>query len=412
MMASPSSNAAVPMRWPAAWADPALISVLKDSPVNCILDAPKAVADAARAKGLTAVSRAEVAASVHFLPDPQWPGVRPRKAQGDGADAGPTGAPWVDANAWAIRLATALHSDRRVWVEATPEKDTVLTDASYQLALAEPQALGAQWVITLDDGFAKGLASGDGTMKTRWSLMMETLHFFARRPARTIQPVAAMAVISDFTGDNEFLGREFLNMADRRSLQYSIVPKRGTIQVPPKTASLVFVDEQAPDVRTAATLQSFVRDGGLLIASRGSGAAAWGTPSAPFAIPGYASRQIGKGRIAVPDKAWTDPWVLASEVRILTGRRTDVLRLYNPGMVAAVFGQTADGSVLHLLNYGRRRSNEQMTVATAGPYAHARAVSLESPTPRNIVISQRLERFSEIPIPAFAVYSAIDLSRS
>ncbi len=414
-MLSNSFDKSVPLRWPAAWNDPALLDVLKGSPVNCILDAPKAVADAARTRGLQAPSRAELASSIQFLADPQWPGVRARRGGGAGADAGPTGAPWVDANGWSIRLARALDPEKPIWVEAVPEKGVVQTDASYQLAVAESQAFGAHWVISLDDGFAKSLAAGDAAMKSRWGKMMETIRFFATRPAAAAlqEPCASLAIISDFSGDNEFLGKEFLNMSDRRNLLYRIVPKRSPItKLPAEVASVVFVDEQAPDPQTAATLKQFANNGGLLIGSRGSGIAAWGGAAGPSPMIGYSVRTAGKGRIAVPDKAWSDPFVLASEVRVLIGRRTDVLRIYNEGMVGAVYGRGNNEGILHLVNYGRRRSSEQITIATADGFTRAQVVSLEHPTPQDLKVTARPQRFSEVPVPAFAVYSAIELRRS
>ncbi len=400
------------MRWPSAWTDPALLDILKGTPVNCLLNAPSNVADAAKARGLMAVSRDEAAKSVQFLADPQWPGVRPRKSSGDGADAGPTGAPWVDSNAWAIQLARALDPSRPVWVEAVPEQGTIQNDAAYQLAAAEPRAFGAQWVVSLDEASAKRLAEGDSGLKTRWGRMMDTTRFFVGRPVAAADTVATLAVISDFAGDNEFLGKEFLNMAARRNLLYYVAPKRAALTLPSRIATAVLVDEQKPDAALTAALEKFVRNGGLLIASIGSGAATWGSAAGPAGVPGYTMRALGKGKIAIPQTAWSDPFVMAAEVRILVGRRTDVIRIFNEGMIGVAYAPAPGGGLIHLINYSRWRSSEQVTIATAETYAKAQATSLEHPSPQEIKVTPRPQRFCEIPIPAFAVYSAIDLRRS
>ena len=414
-MSNEVSHQSTPFRWPPAWSDPSLLNKLKDSPVNCLLDAPETIANAARASGLTAVTRDEAANSIYFVPDPQWPGIRPRK-QNDSADSGPTGAPWVDANVWAIRLAQALNPGKLIWVEAVPEKNTVQNDSAYQLAVAESAVLGARWVIALDEPFAKALAADDRAMQTRWQKMVNAIRFFHDlRPRAAMALKANLAVVSDFAGANEFLGREFLNMADRRNLAYHIAPKSSAVtQLANPPATVIYLDEEAPGAQLAATLKQTANGGALLIASKQSGIGAWGDAPAPAPIPGYQMRSLGKGRIATPVKAWDDPYVLAAEARILVGRRTDVLRLFNAGSMNALYARSNDRSsgFIHLLNYSRWGSNEQVSVATADDYSSARLLSLEHPTPELVKLNPRKERFCEIPVRSFSVYSAVELTGS
>jgi hypothetical protein len=409
------SERSIPIRWPSAWSDARLLEILKDSPVNCLIDAPEAIATAARSTGLAAVSRAEAAKEVYFLPDPQWPGIRPR-SHTDGADSGPTGAPWVDANVWSIRLAQALNPGKLIWVEAMPEKNTVQTDSSYQLAVAESAVLGARWVTALDESFAKKLAAGDPAMKTRWQKMTDAVGFFeTHRPHIALSLRANLAVVSDFTGANEFLGREFLNMADRRNLAYWIAPKsRAAALLARAPGSIIYLDEEAPVGEAGAALKQAVRAGALLIASKQSGIGAWGDAPATGPVPSYQYRSLGKGRIATPAKPWDDPYVLAAEARILVGRRTDLVRLYNTGTMNALYARSNDGNsgMVQFLNYTRWPAGEQASIATRDEYSQARFVSLEHPAPELVKITARSERFSEIPVHSFAVYAAMELTRS
>ena len=52
-----SPNNLVPFRWPSAWRDPASLSLIAGSPINCLLldDAATPLADAARNAGLTVI---------------------------------------------------------------------------------------------------------------------------------------------------------------------------------------------------------------------------------------------------------------------------------------------------------------------------------------------------------------------
>lgn len=414
-MSNEVSEKTIPFRWPSAWTDARLLDKLKDSPVNCLIDAPEAVGYAARSNGLTTLTREQAAKSRLFLPDPQWPGIRPRK-ENDGADSGPTGAPWVDANVWNIRLTQALNPGKLIWVEAVPEKNTVQQDTSYELAVAESAVLGARWVIALDEAFAKGLAEDNAAMKTRWQKIGAAFRFFEGfRPAphQAMQLRANLAVVSDFTGANEFLGREFLNMADRRNLAYWIVPKAEAPKLLAKApASIIYIDEEAPGAEVAAALKQAASAGSLLIASKQSGIAGWGDRAAASPIPGYQMRGLGKGRIATPLKNWDDPYVLVADTRILVGRRTDVVRLFNTGSMNVLYARSNDGSsgIVQMINYARWRSNDQVSIATADPYSSAKVVSLEHPAPEMAKITARPERFSEIPVRPFEVYSAVELT--
>ena len=136
------------------------------------------------------IGKDEAAQSVQFLADPVWPSIRAAK-HADGAAAGPTGAPWVDANGWSIHLAHALQPAKPIWVEAVPEKGTLQNDSAYLLAIADSAANGARWVVSLDDATAQGIAAKEPRSTGRWRKMMSALDFFEKHrhwsaiPART-----------------------------------------------------------------------------------------------------------------------------------------------------------------------------------------------------------------------------------
>src|ERR1035437_4209318 len=112
-----------PFRWPSVWKDPTLVRLLEGGPINCLLldesaASDGAVAEAARQAGLlvrqlSSLGVAPLAEVNWRSPAPLvalsglvWPSIKaaPRGSTAQ-AEAGPTGAPWIDSNSWVARLA-------------------------------------------------------------------------------------------------------------------------------------------------------------------------------------------------------------------------------------------------------------------------------------------------------------------
>jgi hypothetical protein len=404
-------NQCVPFRWPAAWKDEQAAGLLTGTPVNCVLDAPSAIASALKSRGLTAISKEEAAGVASLVPDPVWPSVQMAR-KGEGADAGPTGAPWVDANGWSVRLMHALFPAKPVWVDVAPPAGTVLDDSAYLLSIAEPAVYGGRAVINLDDGLAKSLAANDPAATGRWRRILGASQFFEdHRAWSAMEARSNLAVLSDFSGDNEFMAKEFLNLAARRSLFYRIVVKKPDADLQ-GAAAVLYVDEQPPAGALHDRLRTLVRSGAMLIGPKSAGLPAWGGDPGESPVPGYEVRRFGRGRLVMPSTPWEDPWTLALEVRMLIGRRTDVLRLYNTGIMGAHYTRSKDGSagVVHLLNYARRAPAQAATVAPGDNFSNARVVSLDG-TAKMVPVTQRREAFSEIALPPFNIYCAVELGR-
>ena len=221
----------VPMRWPAGWDNPAALGLLKGTPVNCLIAGQRA--------GLLREPAAKLGIAVLDTPpddvaviDGTWPGMRISQARRrDDAEAGPTGAPWIDSNGWAVQLARARAS-KPVWVAFDPPKDAgTLTPDRFQLAAADVAVAGGRWIVSLDDATAAALGRGDAPAVAGWRQVAAALASFEGRKAwRDWTPMGSLAVISDFAGDNEFLATEFLNLAARRNLLYRVVDKARAAQ--------------------------------------------------------------------------------------------------------------------------------------------------------------------------------------
>ena len=110
------------LRWPASWTQPSALDLLRGTPVNLILLPESGSFDAIRARARELGIATGAPSEVVIVPG-VWPGVK--SSRGGDAEAGPTGAAWVDSNGWAIRLARAQHPGKTIWVDAPPKDRSV-----------------------------------------------------------------------------------------------------------------------------------------------------------------------------------------------------------------------------------------------------------------------------------------------
>ena len=395
----------VPMRWPRQWEDPSKLDLIKGTPINCLVGEtapPFPLGDI----GFVPL-REDAPPEGVTLREGVWPDVESaRDRERDAADAGPTGAPWVDSNSWVIRLAQALEPDQMVWLTyGPPEKPDVVSPDSFALPVAEAEAYGARWVISLDSEFQAGLEAGSDAALGAWKKIISALELSARhREWKGWEPVAALAVVSDFTGDNEFLGGEFLNLAPRNHLAHRIIERsRGGEASLKELKAVLYIATEPPEGELRRKLLAFVNDGGLLISPAGF-------PESPPAETrhGYDIHRHGNGSIATPKEEWADPYVLAGEVHLLLSHREDVVRIWNGGAINLHYTASRDGNkaVVHLVDYSRRRRLDAVTLGFARPFSSARVFTLESS--KNVEpIKRRLG--TEIPLPPFSTYAAVEL---
>jgi hypothetical protein len=417
----------VPLRWPSAWKDAGPLELLRNTRINCLIfDDPAAAAavrgpaaeakleialwSEAAASGIAAAPLSEMkwdsAAPVLAIADATWPGIRIEDKAG-GVHGGPTGAPWVDANGWAVQVARAAAPEKTIWLASTPpERTFALRPRSYVLPIADAAAHGAKWIIALDDGMARSLASRGPAALAVWSEMMRAVDFFeSHREWRDLPSAAALGAISDFSGPNEFLAAEFLNLAARRNLLCRALLKTRPLDFYGLT-SIIYLDEQAPPAQLRDQLLRFVQRGGLLISRF---AIAVGAPLR-CDIPGYRMSAVGKGRAATATSGWDDPWALATDAQVLTSRRDDPVRLYNPGGVGLNVQGTAARQIVHLVNYSLARAGDRKSLAPRDHFESARFYTFDQ-SPVALTFARRPKVSDEIALPPFSVYGAVELRK-
>jgi hypothetical protein len=414
------------MRWPAGWADPALLRLLEGAPFNCLAmewsPALAPVAAKARAAGLSLVAigndaaRAAGAAAGLELPpeslllpaDSVWPGVT---IEARGTESGPTANPWIDSNGWLLRLAAARSPKKTVWLTFQPPgAPQIVPLDSYLRAIADTGAAGGRWVVSLDQGLSAALARGDEKARSSWKAIAGAAGFFEQHRAwNAFEPLGVVGVISDFAGPNETSSQEILNLLGRRNLAYRILETSAAAAAPlDGFQTLIAVDEGTPAPPVRRKLLEFANRGGLLVVGT-----AWKQPEAkPTGMdhPRLDVRTLGKGRLAIC-KAAPDPFMIARDVHMLLGRSFDVARFFNLAAFLSYCNAAPGGKqeLVQVVSFAIRFAEDVATVWVPGKYASARLWSLGAAGPSQIEIVSE-NGGSSLPLPPVPVYAALELT--
>ena len=425
------------MFWPPAWKDPKSLDWLAGTPINCLVFAaglPEsdplraealrrnlAIVDWSKpeSSGIAAGEASKIAWSgaqpVAAITDAVWPGIRMNSAaRRDAADAGPTGAPWIDANGWLAQLAHARAPEKTVWLagKAPAGRQNVIGENAYQLALADAAASGARWLLSLDDQLAQDLAARNEAAIARWKKLAAALRFFEERRAWAGgQSRAVVAVISTFSGGNEFLATEVLNLAARRNLLHTVLltGQAASADLKPLKAILC-VDAEAPPETLRHKLEAFVRTGGLLIAPAWAGNLSAAGKPIDSPVAGYDLRQLGGGRVAVPNAPWEDPYRVAADAHVLISHREDPVVLFNGGSLIAWYTAPPGGrgELVQLVRYTAQAQGQPVSLRLRRGYSSVNLTTLE--TPAGVEIPQtKVKAGVELALPPFGVFAALKL---
>jgi hypothetical protein len=393
------------MRWPVAWKDPALVDLLHEAGIDYLITDVDTVRARAVEKGLQVSSRDQLPPDIQLI-DGQWPGV----GGGGSISAGPTGVPWVDSNGWHILLSAAFHPDRTIWVDAAPPAKFRSFSGAYLLAVADPAAYGARWIINLDGQLAEGIASRASAAMEIWNKIGAATRFFAlHRAWAEYAPAAVVGVISDFSGTNEGFSHELLNLLARAGAQYRVIPKdRPTPQSFDNLRAVIYADTQPPDARLRQQVRAFVENGGMLIASPNWGETPGKSAKPDDEGPSFAVRTFGKGRIALAKQPPEDPYQWANDSVVLVSHRYDMVRIWNGGATGSYYAISADGkkAVVHVMFYFGF-GPDAASIRVAGRFRTARALTPDGPVEKIETIDQK--DGIEVHLPQIPPYVAIEL---
>jgi hypothetical protein len=414
-MASINTSELRPILWPGEWDKPELLNLAAKSGLNCVVLSREAakVEPAARGAGLEVLPAGEkgfnAPEGVTLVEDGVWPKVARSKGDPDSVEAGPTGLPWIDSNGWKIQLAAARNPGKTCWVQFDAPAGEVLRASAYEIAIADCEAHGGRWVVSPDSGLSKGVAAGNGTALEIWKALVQTVAYYRDQQAGDFGCAALLGVVSDFAGDNEYLGHEFLNLIAREYVPVRILLKTGAAPRLEGLRMVVYLDAQPLPGVWKQALSAFVSSGGMLLTGR-SADPGFGAPASSISGLEYKLRSAGKGRIAVATGAFDDPWRVAADAHVLLGRSNDVLRQANAGSMSVLMAAAANArrARLQLVNYAGRPGLNPVTLTLLHRYRTARFRTRANPAPAEVPVAQEYGR-TAVYLPQFSTCGTLDV---
>jgi hypothetical protein len=455
------------------WLDPSLLALVQGTPVNCLVvswasglpadaeqqqalkpllekgrqagldfvglieasaDKPAAIA-AARAAGLSAVAMETVPPGDAGIPviawaksgealwsanspilgvaDGIWPGVPQEKAP----TGGPTNLPWVDSNGALLGMARALAPNKDVWIFVEPPTKAKLTVANYLLTVADAEAYGGHWVISLDDQMRAGLAAKSAQTAADWKKITDAVAFFGQnKTIRTYERMGRLAVMSNFSEPDRAFGEDTLNMFPRLREPFRVISRTQALAASlDGLQGIFFVDQVAPEPKLREKLTAFVKGGGTLFVR-----STWPNPEgSPMQLSSaedylyFNVRQLGKGRLAVAKEENPDTYFSCMDVQNIMSHRGDPARLYNGASMNYFYQVSPRGrqGVIHVLNYSRLPGSANALIFLKSPYRSASFESPEIALPVALKWSPLTSAYetggAELSLPLISVYGAV-----
>jgi len=153
---------------------------------------------------------------------------------------------------------------------------------------------------------------------------------------------------------------------------------------------------------------AFVESGGALITGTNWGPAP-GTPSSGPDQPGYTWRAAGKGRVALAQEEFSDPYALANQAVLIVSHRYDSVRFWNAGSAGFYYTAAPDGkrAVVQMLFY-TDRATTAVTARVSGKYRTGKLWTLDGQEPRPLEMDLQKDAV-ELHLPTVSQYAAAEL---
>ena len=341
-----------------------------------------------------------------------WPGASAAVPGGADAASGPTGPPWLDSNAWYVRLARGLVDPKVFWLAFDPpDLGQPLAAAAYLQAIADTEVCGARWVVSLDPHLRRDLLDRRGPALETWAGIGRGLAFFQKHRAWAgYRPVGQLGVVSAYGGADEFLSFEVLNLLARQSCLYRVLEKGRALEAPfAGLDAVLYVDGAPPAGDLARKLYAFAEEGGTLITPPGWEAR--GVEDGGSWLSRFRVSRCGRGTLAVAREELADPYLLAEDAQLLMSHRNDRVRLFNAGTAQFHHATSEDGrsGVLHALVFPMTYPRSTMTAWFKRPWASGRVHMVEGAEP-SPAARTAAEPGVEFHLPPVPVYCALEVS--
>jgi hypothetical protein len=316
-------------------------------------------------------------------------------------------------------MAQALAPNQAAWIVVDPPKQAKPTVENYLLTVADTEAHGGRWVISLDDQMRAGLAAKSTPTVEAWKKVTDALAFFEQnKAARNYERMGRLAIMSNFAEPDRFLGQDSLSMLPRLREPFRVIARAQALAASLKDLQGIFyVDQEPPEPKLRQKLIAFVNGGGALFV-RANWPKPEGTPIQLSSAETYLLfnlRKVGKGRLAVAKEAEIDSYFVCVDIQNILSHRGDPARLYNGSSMNYFYQASPQGrqGVIHVLNYSRRSGGDNALLYLKTPYRSARFVSPEIASPVALQWVPQSSPYetggAELTLPRIAVYGAVQM---
>jgi hypothetical protein len=313
----------------------------------------------------------------------------------DAAAASATAGLWVDSNMWLARSFRLNATPPVVWVAHAPPAGR---EGVYLKSVADAEAAGGRWIVTLEDGLRAKLLSKDAAAVALWRKLANLAAFFAEHAEwRGFAPFGTVGIIFDPTGPNLDNSEEFLNLVARRQIPYRVIERAqlGAPALEGLRAVLAF-DLAPPTEAERKVVRDFAAKGGSVLIGP-----SWGGAPKQQA---YTVEAVEEGEVAVYKEAAPDPQSVARDLNDLLSTPDLGVSVFNAPSVLSYVSASGGRMLVQMVNYADAPA-DSLTLWLTQKCTAAR-LYVPGSAPSDLPLKRSGGR-TEIVIPPLAVYGAL-----
>lgn len=266
-----------------------------------------------------------------------WPGIQ---VQDNGkSKAAPSGAAWIDTNMGFLQAARAMSGGSQIWLGVRPPEKQVILPERYLQAVGDAAAAGSRWIISLDSDLTGAIEKKDPRALKAWKRIADLTGWFEQHPEWRDLPAGGKLAIVQDEQHGALLSGGILDMISTKHTPVRPVsPTRLSAQMLEGASMTVNVE---PDALTPAQQEILLRwrkNGGTLLSAPPGWKEAFPTDITQISLDEKQLKQI--------DAMW-------HEVSNMIGRKNLGVRLFNVSSMLSTFRSSESGrpAVVQLVNY-------------------------------------------------------------
>ena len=141
------------------------------------------------------------------------------------AEAAPSGPPWIDTNSGFLRFVrTITPPEQSIWIANRPPPGQHVVAARYLQSIADAAMAGARWVLSFDDSFWQQLLAGEDAARDNWQQINHLLRFYQEHHRLTQLPDYSKLAIVQDAGSGALVSGSVLDMVESKHIPAIVFP--------------------------------------------------------------------------------------------------------------------------------------------------------------------------------------------